>query len=1400
MDECFAMLIPDIAGLFDDFDSGRDTRLDNSTGNRDEEDIDDEELLAVMAVNRHNINIEFNPDDPFEAEESDANRVVFDALRERLRLCVRFHQPRVQLWRDKLMRVNLTDTQNSEKHDILLGIANRLYQRIDDVILKCRDLKIDPSFTRRDEQRAVCGEGVDDGEADEDDEFEEVTDTAAAEATERLRATMAGRSRGRTSADPKKKNAVFSLLGQPVLKSDPTYIDRSRFEVLNRNRPTPSPIHERTENDSSNPIEDRLRETAPVIPFGPDLLYWDVNSIDTNTTGLEIRHRFLGSAREAPVISGEAIDRLRMRAVDYDTLAAARGIVIPSKRPIKAFKAAPQQSRGIVSIVEAGLLLLSVLASAWIVSRESELETREIDHRLKAIAQEIRGWSGTYAELRTPKLPTVTTYLTIRDGEWYEVPTLLLVEGDVIALSFGETAPCSVASRDGNTVLGSGDRLDSAWTDSGDSSRTLFDVRETPLKRHLELISASHRHTGRSVLQNQICRVIRPCVYYVVPGLLLAALIGNAVIYGVANAGQRKQYGMAVEVLVGKTAYVLFPLACTALWPVYWILARLFASSSVVVLFDTLQRSKTEYEDTEDIDEFDVEALPPTKDIEVGMAAILGRMRWMWSNCDFRNLSRSSSLAETLGNITVICSIDKEGTVSEPQCAPAQIVVPDSTDHAILDLGEHVVHGEKRPLIVDEGWQKYLPGLRALGLSCSLVPKRRKMRRYGLVIPAQETSLKEIGRAVGFGADDLARFTTERELVMFLRTIHGVKGDSKTASQAASLTATLVKTSEGSRQVFVDGEAQLVLSLCMDFFDGSAIREMDDSVMAMYYGLYQNAQQQDLQCLAFSYRPAADSDGDDALDACKKFTNLDHAPREAPEAFVENKDGETRPPALDGGVDCVQDGEYVGMELPFALSATARAAHTSTSPLGRQVFLGLVTFAYEPKIDVCDFIEDLGLAGIRFVHFSAASGRQAKSFGERLGLETDWNTCIVLSADDGAVDGGYIEDHDIKARLPRGIENIRPHLAEVDDIPLQISLFAECTPNATREMVRIFQENGDLVCCIGSALADSNTLTFSAADLAVGVEPVPQFNGAGDCTNDGSISTAGALSTQFALGAALNCLPCPLFLQHDTSLYTLMQVFSEARHLIASLGLGATLLIGMALAAAAVNLVSGLCLLPPALSGAMLLWVLWGVAPLLASSLLFAPRDAATMSTMPVKNHMHIAEMPRFVVYGVVRMLPPVGLTLVVYATTLRALTPISALQHGDWRFLSIQQQQAVWGAQTFAAAAFIYHCVCVSMTMLHRTRLSTELQAFRCPVWIGAAVICLCVSFGCAAALVLSTTGSSAMARVPWYTYVIGLAGPLVLLPLQDACKMHDRKRWTRLQKLAKLEFNTKLGLHSPL
>ena len=126
-----------------------------------------------------------------------------------------------------------------------------------------------------------------------------------------------------------------------------------------------------------------------------------------------------------------------------------------------------------------------------------------------------------------------------------------------------------------------------------------------------------------------------------------------------------------------------------------------------------------------------------------------------------------------------------------------------------------------------------------------------------------------------------------------------------------------------------------------------------------------------------------------------------------------------------------------------------------------------------------------------------------------------------------------------QAKLPRGIQNIRPHLESVDNVPLLVPLFTDCTPSgkgrhfltvvkeltstlleetlklwtkfcvfcfvvvvltincfsafveiwyfylltAVKEMIAIMQDYGEVVCCVGSSFNSANPAIFIQADI-----------------------------------------------------------------------------------------------------------------------------------------------------------------------------------------------------------------------------------------------------------------------------------------------------------------------------
>lgn len=97
-------------------------------------------------------------------------------------------------------------------------------------------------------------------------------------------------------------------------------------------------------------------------------------------------------------------------------------------------------------------------------------------------------------------------------------------------------------------------------------------------------------------------------------------------------------------------------------------------------------------------------------------------------------------------------------------------------------------------------------------------------------------------------------------------------------------------------------------------------------------------------------------------------------------------------------------------------------------------------------------------------------------------------SCMTDSSEQSANQMPYLSN---RAKLPRGIKNIEPHIQNVDNVPLLVSLFTDCSPEATQEMLRIMQSHGEVCVVMGSsANLSSNSQIFLQANCAIGCEPL----------------------------------------------------------------------------------------------------------------------------------------------------------------------------------------------------------------------------------------------------------------------------------------------------------------------
>ncbi|VDO80390.1 unnamed protein product [Heligmosomoides polygyrus] len=204
--------------------------------------------------------------------------------------------------------------------------------------------------------------------------------------------------------------------------------------------------------------------------------------------------------------------------------------------------------------------------------------------------------------------------------------------------------------------------------------------------------------------------------------------------------------------------------------------------------------------------------------------------------------------------------------------------------------------------------------------------------------------------------------------------------------------------------------------------------------------------------------------------------------------------------------------------------------------LNGHTLCGMIVAQHEVMPQAVQLIDQLETLCVRFVYFSRENELRSRVFAEKLGLEAGWNCHVSLAevANDG--DKRTLKDYFLskgniffamliksdeelhlkpssrfpcspsarklsqppvkvavlpnKARLPTGIAAVRPHLEQVDNVPLLVGLITDCTPQANLQMLEIMQEYGELVLAIGSSLSVANTSVFLQADVSIAVMPV----------------------------------------------------------------------------------------------------------------------------------------------------------------------------------------------------------------------------------------------------------------------------------------------------------------------
>ena len=646
------------------------------------------------------------------------------------------------------------------------------------------------------------------------------------------------------------------------------------------------------------------------------------------------------------------------------------------------------------------------------------------------------------------------------------------------------------------------------------------------------------------------------------------------------------------------------------------------------------------------------------------------------------------------------------------------------------------------------------------------------------------------------------------------------------------ISAVFSDSSTGVQLLMSRGSGDVVAWCCCDFWDGKDLQPIGEMERMAILDFF-NRRSLTSHCIALSYNPLLDTNDDqtssqsEPLGVYVPFSELKTCLSET-QLFVSNHSG-TR----------------LNSEEEQATSQLS--TKSVLSMMCNQVFLGMVSLQYHPKTDIVNLVQALRKSGIRFIHFTAENELRGRVFAEKLGLEAGWNCHISLapgtedeslsekSFDDSSSTSTASSLHSvinafqsyIIAKLPKGIDEVRPHLANVDNVPLLVPLFTDCTPDAVRVMIQIMQENGEVVLCMGNPWVRDNLPLFGQAEIGLSLLPSPHDTCVHDKTwlqHDDMTNVSEQWPSPLNLAAAINSYTCDVCLSRDADV-SIQAVVKHSRHLLGCMQRLLLFGFGCSLSIAIVLLISNIFFLPPPLSGGHVFWLVLFVIPILSLSLLSVQIDPSIKQQMPDRNKTGCMERFLLFLYFLATYLPSALVFTILFGVTLHDLcnlipntdchTLLGSQNVSDVTGMSnttdtgwlVGNRQGLVLAQDCICFLFTFTFLAISLRFIHRTEPFWRLWKYISWQYITAflSLAILQIVYFTISQILESENSRQrgymvwSLSQVPVYMWVFLILWPIAQILLQELLRSCDRRQYVKSQRRLRLSFETKLGMNSP-
>uniref|UniRef100_A0A8C4ZWX8 Transmembrane protein 94 n=1 Tax=Gadus morhua TaxID=8049 RepID=A0A8C4ZWX8_GADMO len=754
----------------------------------------------------------------------------------------------------------------------------------------------------------------------------------------------------------------------------------------------------------------------------------------------------------------------------------------------------------------------------------------------------------------------------------------------------------------------------------------------------------------------------------------------------------------------------------------------------------------------------------------------------------------------------------------------------------------------------DLSWQGHLSSLKPLGLNILLnlcngavtqqlcrfsdhLSDRALRETRGAVRPVHVPwGLCELSRLIGFTPGARELFKQENHLAMYQMPSAEKMCDpaprrptnhfTKRQPPISHIMSLFVRDSSSNNvQMLSHGSADLILEACTDFWDGADIYPLSGSDRKKVLDFYQRACLSGY-CSAFAYKPMQVSLSSQLNGKCVELA------ASGPNLFAGLELPSTTPIKTGSRRNSWSSDEGIGEGVE---------REDCVQALSGQIFMGMVSSQFQARLDTVRLIDALVAACIRFVYFSMEDELRSKVFAEKMGLETGWNCHISLtpngeggahsspgqgSLHDDAQDMAsnmvvYISscNHSylkrrktcfnqiflfvfcsLQAKLPRGIHQVRPHLKNIDNVPLLVPLFTDCTPDTMCDMMEIMQENREVTCCLGSAANFRNSRLFLQSNLSIALDPLypsrcswETFGYAAAGAGGGSFNGDMEGLTPLRLSGELNTLGCSVCFHQGESV-SMVKLIEQARHTTYGIRKCFLFLLQCQLSLVIIQFLACLAQLPPPINTTDILWLSCFSCPLLSVSLLGKPPDSSVMTVATGKNLDAIPRKTQNYFLGC--FLLKFGLTVCAYLLgfgfTLQQFCQLSAGKGS--------------GNMTEDSNSTDPDSLVVSLSYVHRSQSLWRKSPFIPPHTSTLYLKCLpCSSFVVQATVDYqlwcdrSSPLTFALWDIPLTALLLVSLSPLLVVLVNEMVKLHEIRVRVRYQKRQKLQFETKLGMNSP-